>query len=439
MPYVPTPCQEFRLRRSIVLTILVAAVLVAVGLAVAQKLLQPGGPPLIEASISPAAISPNADGVADVINIHYSLHRLAVVSIYFVDRAGTRFYFRKDKSRSAGPYDINFSGVVDGYSLPGENLPDTVLARVLQNGQYAWVVEATDSAGQHNQITGMLTVTDADTVLPVISTFTISPPVFTPNQDGIDDHAIINIGLSKDVPPDGLTVFLISADGYQKLPIAEAVSPIQPGQKGLHKFDYDGGINQGSEPPPNGTYTVRATAQDRVGQQVSVEGQLTIALGGLPRADIVLGQVTWSGDQVLIGQLLTFTLVVENYGTAPLRTSGPDSGWVYNSMSQQANTIGQYTQSGAWRIGIHCDTCQTDYPWRWALGKISELTLIPDSNGRPQYYLMPGQKVEVTGGIVLDKIIPSRNPQYFWAGLIHEDVNVVNDRVDPHFITIVAR
>ena len=427
------------MRRSILLTVLVAVVLVAVGLVVTQRALQPGGPPLIAASISPAAISPNADGVADVTGIHYVLRRLAAVSIYFVNSAGTRFYFRKDKPRSAGPYDIDFSGVVDGYSLPGENLANTVLARVLQNGQYTWVVEATDSAGQRNQITGTLTVTQADTVLPVISTFTISPPVFTPNQDGIDDHAIINVGLSKDVAPDGLTVSLISADGSQKLPVAEAVSPIQPGQRGLHTFDYDGGINQGNEPPPNGTYTVRAVAQDRVGQQVSVDGQLTIALGGLPRADIVLGEVTWSGDQVLFGQPLTFTLVVENYGTAPLRTSGPDSGWVYNSMAQQANSIGQYQQSGAWRIGIHCDTCETDYPWRWALGKTSELTMIPDSSGRPQYYLMPGQKVEVTGGIVLDKIIPSRNPQYFWAGLIHEDVAVVDDRVNPHFITIVPR
>jgi hypothetical protein len=436
---VPQIREDFRLRRPIVLTILVAAVLMAVGLAAAQRVLQPSGPPLIEASISPAAISPNADGKADVSGIHYALRRLAAVSIYFVDSAGTRFYFRKDKPRSAGTYDINFSGVVDAYTLPGESLANTVLARVLQNGQYTWVIEATDSGGQHNQITGLLTVTEAGTALPVISTFTIFPPVFSPNQDGIDDRVTINVGLSKDVPQDGLKVFLISADGLQELPIAEAVSPIQPGQQGLHKFDYDGGIDQGMEPPPNGTYAVRATAQDRVGQQVSVEGQVTIALGGLPRADIVLGEVKWSGDQVLIGQPLTFTLVVENYGTAPLRTSGPDSGWVYNSMAQQANTIGQYQQSGAWRIGVHCDTCQTDYPWRWALGKISELKMIRDTNGIPQYYLMPGQKVEVTGGIVLDKIIASRNPQYFWAGLIHEDVNVVNDRVNPHLITLVAR
>ena len=52
---------------------------------------------------------------------------------------------------------------------------------------------------------------------------------------------------------------------------------------------------------------------------------------------------------------------------------------------------------------------------------------------------MPGQRVTVTGGIVLDQIVPARNPQYFWAGLIHEEVEIaqVNNRVDPEFITIV--
>jgi hypothetical protein len=313
------------------------------------------------------------------------------------------------------------------------------LARVLQNGAYTWVIEAADTQGGHNQLSGPLTVSQADTALPTIAKFTVFPSTFTPNQDGIDDHVIINVGLAKTVPAEGLQVFLISADGSQKVPISEPPAAIPRGQAGLHSFDYDGGINQGFTPPPDGAYTVEAVAQDAVGQQVMVKNQVRIANGGLPKADIALAQVKWSGDQVLFGGTLTFTLVVENYGTAPLRTSGPYSGYTYTSMAQQANTLGQYQQSGAWRIGLNCDTCLTDYPWRWALGKQSDLTLIPDSQGRPQYYLMPGQSVEVSGGIVLDKIITSRNPQNFWAGLIHEDVAVVNGNVDPRLITIVPR
>jgi hypothetical protein len=66
------------------------------------------------------------------------------------------------------------------------------------------------------------------------------------------------------------------------------------------------------------------------------------------------------------------------------------------------------------------------------------LTLIPDEGGKPQYYLRPGQRATVTGGIVLDQIIESRNPQYFWAGLIHEDVEIalINNRVKPNRVTI---
>jgi len=41
---------------------------------------------------------------------------------------------------------------------------------------------------------------------------------------------------------------------------------------------------------------------------------------------------------------------------------------------------------------------------------------------------------------VLKDVIPARNPQYFWAGLIHEavEVSAVNNRVDPLYVTIVT-
>lgn len=67
-----------------------------------------------------------------------------------------------------------------------------------------------------------------------------------------------------------------------------------------------------------------------------------------------------------------------------------------------------------------CDTCLNDFPWRWAIGQQDGLTMIPNSQGRPQYYLEPGSISVVTGGIVLDQIVTSRNPQYFWVGLIRK-------------------
>jgi len=82
---------------------------------------------------------------------------------------------------------------------------------------------------------------------------------------------------------------------------------------------------------------------------------------------------------------------------------------------------------------LDCDTCIRDYPWRWALGTPEELTKIGD-----YYYLMPGQRVTISSSVQITNV-PERNPLYFWAGLIHEDVEIsnVNNRVDPFFVTIV--
>jgi hypothetical protein len=130
-------------------------------------------------------------------------------------------------------------------------------------------------------------------------------------------------------------------------------------------------------------------------------------------------------------------LTVENYSDAPIRTSGPAPGYVYPSMDANYNFAGERVQSGAWRVGLMCENCLNDYPWRWALGAPETLTPL-EENGRVYYYLAPGQRATITGGVVLDQIIENRNPQYFWAGLIHEDVEIaaINNRVDPQLVKV---
>ncbi|MCC6187864.1 MAG: hypothetical protein IT318_02425 [Anaerolineales bacterium] len=422
--------------RSLLVTISVALVLVSAVLAAAVWLLQPGGPPLVSAAVSSTRLTPNADGDDDLIELTYTLRRPATLTISLLDAAGRSYFFRQAKARDAGNYTVQFGGVVDAYSLPREDLDAQVVRRVVPDGAYTWVVAAADERGNANEITGALTVAQADTALPLLVNFSVLPTRFSPNQDGIDDRARINVALTKDVPADGLRVYLIGPDGT-RLPLKEQPGDKLPGQAGLHTYDYDAGIDQGLEPPADGAYTVRATAEDRLGQQVAVETQLQIVNGGHPRAEILLGEVEFSASSVVLGQALSFRVVVENYGTAPIRTTGPASGFIYPSMAINANTIGELEQSGAWRVGLHCQTCKSDYPWRWALGDPATLTRIPDADGRPHYYLMPGQRAVVTGTVVLDEIVPSRNPQFFWAGLIHEDVEVVNERVGPAEIEII--
>lgn len=417
-------------------TLLVALVVVGVLLAGAWAVLRPSGPALTQAEFSFNAITPNADGEADVTRITYRLNRPATISIYFVNAAGERFYFRRERERESGQHSVEFSGIVEAYRLPGDTFEGELLTRVLQDGAYQWVIEALDETGAASTRTGSLTIAEADTALPELLNFTASPPVFSPNQDGINDRILINVYLTKAVNEGGLRVSLIDANGAE-INIPEQTGVIKQGERGLHAFDYDGGIDLGQEPPPDGDYVVRAEVEDRLGQRLRVSSALTIINGGLPRAEIYKGQVEWSSETLLVGETLYFTLTVENYSEAPIRTSGPASGYVYPSMDTNYNFAGERVQSGAWRVGLMCENCLNDFPWRWALGS-PETLLALEENGETHYYLAPGQRAIITGGVVLDQIIENRNPQYFWAGLIHEDVEIanINNRVDPQLTKV---
>ena len=59
----------------------------------------------------------------------YELSRNATISIHLDNAAGDRFYFRQVKPRGAGAYEVLFSGIVDGYRLPGETIEGEILAR----------------------------------------------------------------------------------------------------------------------------------------------------------------------------------------------------------------------------------------------------------------------------------------------------------------------
>jgi len=78
------------------------------------------------------------------------------------------------------------------------------------------------------------------------------------------------------------------------------------------------------------------------------------------------------------------------------------------------------------------------YPYRWGLSQLENLeSRVID--GQTFYYLMPGQRVLVTGTIqIVDVPAASKDRVFFWAGLIHEQVRIdtFNDFVDPQQIVI---
>jgi hypothetical protein len=410
-----------------------ATVIVVIAVAVAWLLFR-GDPDLLrEVMVEHQLITPNADGELDATALSYELTRNATVSIYFEDQAGERYYFRRERPRGVGTYDVLFSGVVEGYLLPGEDIEGEILSRLLQDGDYDWTVTATDEDGRSQSVSGALTIASADTELPELRDFSLDKKVFTPNQDGIDDRVQIQFFLPKET--EQTRVFVQMPDGAE-LPVAELERGVAPGSPGRHYFDYEGGVDNKATPPPDGTYTVVAIAEDAEGQKIQVEDELTLQFGGVPRAEIISPQIgdtfALSSTAVELCDTVTFELTVQNYGTTPIRTSGPFPGAVYDS-DWNYNTLGWQTESGAWRVAVGYENELSNYPYRWAIGNPGDLEQIGD-----HYYLMPGQRAVVSGAIRLVGPLGERNPQPIWAGLIHEDVEIsqFNNRVDPHDLLI---
>ncbi|GAB4571859.1 MAG: hypothetical protein Kow0077_09620 [Anaerolineae bacterium] len=447
------------------LTIVTALIALAVMIGLGVQVLQPPLPLITNAGFDDDTITPNADGDGDLTTFRYSLARNAVVTLAFSDQAGNEFVFRNAQRRVPDDYAVLFNGIVDGYVLPGESIQSEVEKRLMPDGVYTWTLTAEPETGEPMTVSGTLTIQDADSALPEISGFTLSPSVFSPNQDGIDDRVTIYAYLEKDAD---LSMYLVNAEGERQY-ITEVTGALNFGEAGLHEFDYDGGIDAGEDPPPDGEYTVIVEAEDAVGQRVRRTASLTIEDGGHPFGAIYpqptgttvfydtmpyapeyytdvdhQGELipipegiesTISDSEVVIqGDMLVFRLTVTNDGAVGLRTSGPPPGTVYQQ-DQRASSIGWYDQSGAWRIGLECDTVKSSYPWRWAIGTADDLEAV-EHGGETYYYLPPGRKATVWGGVRLTDIVPQRNPQPCWVGLIHEDVAVVQSNVDRRWVEI---
>ena len=387
-------------------------------------------PLLYDVSVSPTEISPNADGNADVTRVEYKLARNAALSIYLVDAEGTRHYFRQDRlrSRSLGgrSYRVDFGGVipteVDGFRQD----------RVLPDGKYSLVLEAIDERGRQMTSESPFTIRDADSEPPRLDGFSLDRHTFTPNRDGVDDRVKMSYYLTKEAT---VLVYLLDTAGSM-YPIEEDthLSGTEEGAVGPHYYDYEGGVDRGAEPPADGVYTVVAAAEDRVGNKFTLTDTLEIRDGGVPRATIDKLQWEVSDLDIPVGGTLYFTATVVNYGHTPIRTTGPEPGTEYTT-DWNAASLGYYTSSGAFRFGIGFENCPIgDYPWRWSVGRHSELTAVQRGD-ETLYYLQPGQRALITGSIRILSPLPRQSTE-FWAGLIQEDVEIVNPRVDPKWITV---
>ena len=436
--------------------LLAAAAGIALVIVVGSLLLSPPLPLILYARFDREQISPDADGDNDLAIFQYSLSRPATIDLSLTSESGKTFYFREGQVRDDDEYSVIFSGIVDGFLLEDEEVYGSIERRLLPNGSYTWRLQATNDAGETASESGTLGIAAAETPLPIMSEFTVSPPKFSPNQDGINDRVQINVYLEKDV--DSLDVFLVGPSGA-RIPISARVEERQYGEAGRHRYDYEGGIDLGVDPPPDGTYQVVALAQDATGQRIRQEAPLTIEIGGKPYAeikpqfigvDVVFDVQAFSdslftsrqqqGDLLDIpedwealaysqsisvpkGDMLVYRLTVENYGDVPIRTTGPPPGTVYQQ-EQQSATLGWFDESGAWRIGIQCETSLVSYPYRWAIAAQDDLVKVFDEASGNTYSYLPAKARSVVWGAIRMTTIEARNPQNCWTGLIHEDVAI---------------
>ncbi len=459
------------MRIPVALTVIAAGAALVVVLLLGRMIIQPPTALLTAAGFTPDLITPNADGDADVTIFSYTLTRNADITLTLERPDGQTFIFRENEARIPGDHAVAFSGVVDGYILPDEDLGDhEILRRLIPDGAYTWRLIAVDDDGASVEQSGSLIIRDGDAPLPLMLDFTVFPRVFTPNQDSIDDRAQVNVYLSKEAD---LQVYLLAEDGTRiYIPERREASSSDVGNRRL--YDYDGGVDNNAEPPPDGDYTMIAFARDAVGQEVQRTATISLRAGGKPRAEIV-AQVTGVsvvfeprpyderfysdrdavGDPVdapmnpdaltlttitmPLGDMLVFMLTVENYGTVPIRTTGPEPGTVYQ-WDQRAASLGWFEEAGAWRVGIDCTTAPVDYPWRWGLGDDDTLEVVVDeATGNIYRYLPAGERAVVWGAIRMTEI-ETRNPQDCWAGLIHEQVEIAqrNRNVGVRAIELIA-
>jgi hypothetical protein len=380
-----------------------------------------------------------------VVGIGRGIGQPANISIYFVDASGKRHYFRKNERRSRGDYKVYWNGGTNDPEVRQVEGGSMLLeSHVLPDGDYTWVIEAVEPSGRTDKAEGKITLSEGDPALPEIHNFTVMPQEFTPNQDGLHDRVGIGYYLLKDAsrvdvylkplqPPPGKSLL--------RYPVAEdpTKSVSQTGKPGYHGYDYDGGVDLGAEPPPDGEYVVYADAEDKVGNRVVVSSTLTIKEGGKPRANVVGGEIDWQDEtnrtvSVLLGNTFCFTATVQNDGPVPIRTSGPWPGQTYK-FSENYNTLGVredekswLQQAGTWRFGVNFDSTGVDFPFRWAIGRPEDLEK-RTVDGQEQYYLMPGKRGQVNGCLQMDAV-PAVGTQFWWGGLIHEQVEVANDAVD---------
>lgn len=368
-------------------------------------------PLLSTVAISAPSLSPS--GAGESVNVSYTIGKTATVSVELVDANGVRYLLRDNVVRKASSdaYQLR----IDGTAPTG----DPVLQqRALPSGTYQAVVTATTATGERATGQVALTINSADTPPPMIENLVAFPTTISPNADGRDDVSEITYQLPVTATVD---ISIMTPDG-RTLPF---ITGEESGPQ-VHRQVWNGKTTDG-QILPNGEYTYTIRALDRYGNIVTTSDTITIADSGQPEATITYSYM--APQALLLGDVLTVTIRIENTGTVPIRTYGPASGYEYTTNDVFSSIAdGKYTakSGGFWRIGVDWDAnsggAAKRYPYRWAMTPRT-----PDQWKIPyvEDEFLPGERCEVVARI---KILQQENKMGFYVGLIQDGVGFFQDK-----------
>lgn len=345
---------------------------------------------LIELQVSPALL--HADGTGAV-TIHYRVAREASVSLALQSKEGTTHTLRDRVSRGQGRYSFTFRGAVDG--------------RVLPNGAYT-IVATAEAAGSGETFEQRLslTIANADTAPPGIENLNVTPAVFSPNQDGVDDLLAVSFAVSEPVVVD---VRLLAGDEVRWLVRDSAVGPGAVRLSWPRAMRHAPQLNRAVEALPPGQVEVEVAVRDRAGNRASQRHPVVIGESGTPQ--VRLSGLAVSPAVVPMGGTIAITANITNAGTVTLRAA--PAGPATYDWGESAPALGYEAATGTvrWGADFSLNRSGIGYPFRWSLGRD----------------LAPGESVQVTGHIRITEDFP-HEPFQLWIGVIHGNNRILADK-----------